>query len=258
MSAATLQAAAFYLAVPARPTGGNSKVGAIPSTYSSSLNCPPSCPFWDRAAGRPKCFAGAGYHSRLAWDRVTAGGGRAKAWRAFLAELRAILARRPGTRWRHNVAGDLPGRGDRIAAGQLAELVKLNQEIGARGFTYTHKPLTGQGKLAQANLAAVRAALAAGFTINASGNNLEHADALADLGLPVATLVPIGTAESFRTPAGRRGVICPAQTREGVTCASCGLCQRADRSVLVGFLPHGGQAKLADQIARAAGDRAAC
>lgn len=249
MSAATLQAAVFYLAVPARPTGGNSKVGAIPSTYSTSLNCPPSCPFWDRKAGRPRCFAGAGFHSRLAWDRVTAGGGRAQAWPDFLAELLGILMKRPGTRWRHNVAGDLPGRGDRIAARQLAELVAVNEVAGARGFTYTHKPLLGQGKLAQANLAAVRSAIAAGFTINASGNNLEHADQLAALGLPVATLVPTGTPESFRTPAGRRGVICPAQTREGVTCASCGLCQRADRSVLVGFLPHGGQAKLANAIA---------
>jgi len=38
-------------------------------------------------------------------------------------------------------------------------------------------------------------------------------------------------------------MVCPAQTREGVTCATCKLCSRANRSVIVGFIPHGGAKK---------------
>lgn len=248
--------AGHFLAVDG--SGGNAKVGKIPATYSASSTCPPACPF-NRApaagvAGRD-CFAGSGLHSILAWRRVDAGGGNAAGWPAFLERLARILGRRPGTRWRHNVAGDLAGAGNRIDRRALRQLVAVNAAAGARGFTYTHKPLAAApgvpAKLAAANLAAVLEAIRAGFTVNASGNGLEHADQLAELGVPVATLVPAGTPARFTTPAGRAGVICPAQIRPGVTCSSCGLCGVASaRRPVVGFLPHGGRAKVADQIAR--------
>jgi hypothetical protein len=72
--------------------------------------------------------------------------------------------------WRHNVAGDLPGNGDKINATMLAELVTANR--GKRGFTYTHKHLSAE------NLTAIRAANRSDFTI-LSANTLEEADALA-------------------------------------------------------------------------------
>ena len=248
--------AGHFLAVDG--SGGNAKVGKIPATYSASSTCPPACPFNRAPAEGVKgrdCFAGAGYHSGLAWRRVDNGGGNAASWPAFLERLARILGRRAGTRWRHNVAGDLAGTGDRIDRRALRQLVAVNTAAGARGFTYTHKPLAPApgvpARLAAANLAAVREAIGAGFTVNASGNGLEHADQLAALGVPVATLVPAGTPARFTTPAGRPGVICPAQIREGVTCSSCGLCQIASaRRPVVGFLPHGGRAKVADRIAR--------
>jgi hypothetical protein len=73
--------------------------------------------------------------------------------------------------WRHNVAGDLPGNGDKINVQMLTELVEANR--GKRGFTYTHRHLSSE------DLQAIRAANRSGFTINLSANTLDEADALA-------------------------------------------------------------------------------
>jgi hypothetical protein len=148
-----------------------------------------------------------------------------------------------GQLWRHNQAGDLPGKGDRINQRALARIVRANR--GKRGFTYTHKPpLLGR------NARAIVDANVAGFTVNLSANSLSHADELKsyDLG-PVVSIVPEGTPEKGVTPKGHRFVICPAQTREGVTCSSCKLSSRSDRSVIVAFLPHGSASRKANAIA---------
>ncbi|NBR15651.1 MAG: hypothetical protein EBU01_13900, partial [Crocinitomicaceae bacterium] len=98
---------------------------------------------------------------------------------------------------------------------------------------------------AAANLAAVRAGIDAGFTINASANNLVHADQLAALGLPVCVTIPEETEETFYTPAGRKGIVCPAQSREDINCGNCKLCSLRFRSVIIGFKFHGSGAKAA-------------
>jgi hypothetical protein len=224
------------------PVSANAKTGPIPVSTSSADTCPTVCPF--RGSG---CYADSGPLG-LHWLAVT----RAKRgtnWRAFLDAVRGIA---PGALWRHNQAGDLPGMGNRIARRALEQLVAAARHT--RAFTYTHKPVTGSSALARANREAVRAANAAGFTVNLSANNLAHADQLADTGAgPVVTvLAPDAPAVSF-TPAGRRVVVCPAQTRDTVTCASCGLCARRDRrGIIVGFLAHGARKRLAAAVAAAA------
>lgn len=77
------------------------------------------------------------------------------------------------TLWRHNQAGDLPGENDTIDLVALAQLAEAN--VGKRGFTYTHKPMTAD------NAAAVKQANARGFTINLSADNLSEADDLAEM-----------------------------------------------------------------------------
>jgi hypothetical protein len=52
------------------------------------------------------------------------------------------------------------------------------------------------------------------------------------------------------TPEGRTIIVCPAQTREDITCATCGLCARADRRVIIGFRAHGSRARVTDALAR--------
>lgn len=148
----------------------------------------------------------------------------------------------PGQLWRHNVAGDLPGENETVDPVALGYLVRAN--IGKRGFTYTHKHTPEALKW-------VRHANQWGFTVNLSADDAGHADILADTGAgPVVCIVPSDTPEKTQTPAGRDIVVCPAQTRPDVTCATCGLCQRQNRAVIVGFRAHGTRAKLTNEKAR--------
>jgi hypothetical protein len=217
----------------------NRKVGLIPVSTTTADTCPDACPF--KAGG---CYAQGGPLA-IVWRRVADTG---LAWQAFLNAVRNIPSHNE-TRglWRHNQAGDLPGQGDTLDCGALGELVAANAAAGARGFTYTHKPL----RLARERKA-VAAANAAGFTVNLSGNTLRHADTLAELGVgPVVTVLSAevsGNAD-IRTPAGRRVVVCPATYRENVSCATCQLCQVADRKVIVGFPAHGASKRKASNVA---------
>lgn len=213
----------------------NIKTGSIPVSTSDSSTCPDSCPL--KAGG---CYAKSGPLG-MHWKKVSS------KMRGELLEqfARRIEALPHAQLWRHNQAGDLPGKGDRINGRSLARLVRANK--GKRGFTYTHKPpLLGR------NARAIADANQGGFTVNLSANSLAHADELKsyDIG-PVVAIVPVGSPETGTTPAGNKYVVCPAQTREGVTCATCRLCSRADRSVIVGFLPHGSASRKANAIANA-------
>jgi hypothetical protein len=212
------------------PVSSNSKTGPIPVTYSERETCPTSCPHY-----RTSCYADAGFHTRMVWDKVTERG-------AALADVvQKIEALPDGTLWRHNIAGDLPGAGETVDAAALGDIVRAN--MGKRGFTYTHKKSPDAIRWA-------KHATDWGFTVNLSADNAGEADSLAAHGVPVACVVPLDTPEKTQTPAGRPIVVCPAQTRNDVTCADCGLCQRANRAVIVGFRAHGTRAKLADATAR--------
>lgn len=207
----------------------NRKTGPIPVTYSGRETCPQSCPHY-----RADCYA-EDYYTRLTWDKVGQRGGD-------LAALCANIAAMPtGQLWRHNVAGDLPGAGESVDPVALGEIVRAN--IGRRGFTYTHKK--GDQAITWA-----RHATAWGFTVNLSADDAGEVDTLAAHGLPMVCIVPIDTPEKTTTPGGLPIVVCPAQTRDHVTCESCGLCQKATRAVVVGFRAHGTRAKVADQKAR--------
>ena len=221
-------------------SSSNDKTGPIPVSTSPSSTCPDSCPLKGNGCMVIGPFK---WH----WDKVSRGE-RGSPWETFLDELRTIPK---GQLWRHNQAGDLPGDNEQILPEFLKDLVKANQ--GRKGFTYTHKPvLNEQAGPVESNRAAIGEANAQGFTINLSANGLNHADKLAALGIgPVCTILPDQNPVNRTTPQGRKVVICPAQTRKNTTCASCGLCQRADRSVIVGFMPHGSQQKKALAIARA-------
>ena len=218
----------------------NVKTGPIPVSTSSFKQCPPACPF-----AKNGCYADSGPLA-IHWRKVTEGE-RGLEWPEFI---QAITSLPKGQIWRHNQAGDLPGIGNRIASGLLNELVTANR--GKKGFTYTHKPMLGTTPQATSNRNAVASANAAGFTINLSANNPAHADELASLAIgPVVCVVPSTTKSNLTTPNGRKVVICPATQRDNVSCATCQLCARGDRSVIIGFPAHGTSKKKADAIANA-------
>jgi hypothetical protein len=239
MNKKTLQAAAPVL-YHITPKSANKKTGALVVTTSARSTCWSGCPFFGNG-----CYADAGPLA-LHWSAVSRGE-RGLPWPEFLRDLAAALARNPAPIWRHNQAGDLPGLGAKIDRAALLQLARVSAASGRVGFTYTHKPLLpGQAPEAAANRKALAAAALAGLVVNASANNPGHADQLAALGLPVCVTVPEETPETSATPAGRKIVICPAQSREGISCADCKLCARAERSVIVGFRYHGSSARKAE------------
>lgn len=207
----------------------NMKTGPIPVTYSDRVTCPQSCPHY-----RSDCYA-EDFHTRMAWDKVPGKG------RTLSALCDAVAALPVGQLWRHNVAGDLPGHGEHVDPVALGELVRAN--AGRRGYTYTHKKSAESIKWA-------RHATDWGFTVNLSADDAGEADTLAATGLPVVSIVPVDCAPRTLTPQGRTIVVCPAQTRDDVTCESCGLCARPDRRVIVGFQAHGTKAQAVDARAR--------
>lgn len=219
---------------------GNSKTGPIPVSTTSADTCPDACPL--KASGG--CYA---QHGKLGlhWSKVSAAA-RGGSLAEFTASIRALPA---GQLWRHNQAGDLPGASDAIDSDALREIVLANR--GRRGFSYTHKPVTGNGNIATGNRAAVFYSNTHGFTLNLSANSPRHADTLADLDVaPVCVVLPGDAPATSYTPAGRKIVVCPAQQREGVTCASCQLCSRVTRSVIVGFRAHGVGKRRAEEVAK--------
>jgi hypothetical protein len=218
---------------------GNAKTGPIPVTTSGRSTCPDTCPLKGKG-----CF-GENYHLRMHWDKVSG----AERGTTFDGLCEKIAAMPEKTLWRHNQVGDLPGDNLHIDGALLGKLSKANQ--GRRGFTYTHKPvLDDQPGPVKSNRDAIAKANRDGFTVNLSGNSMSHADRLAALNIaPVVAILPDESTENRTTPAGRRVVVCPAQVKDGVTCSTCGLCQRASREYIIGFLPHGGGKKHVARIA---------
>lgn len=210
-------------------TSSNAKTGPIPVTTSSRATCPSTCSFKGNG-----CYA-ENFPLRLHWDAVTRGE-RAMAWEDFLDEISRLKA---GQVWRHNQAGDLPGQDDVIDAAALRQLVKANK--GRRGFTYTHYPATKE------NVKALRHANKNGLTINLSADSLIEADRLAAHGLPMVVVVPVGW-KGATTPAGHKVTPCPAQMKEYITCATCQLCQKADRHAIVAFEAHGARRTTVTRI----------
>ena len=204
---------------------GNRKTGPIPVTMTSRDSCPESCPLY-----RLGCYALTG---PISWHWK-------KGCTLDLDDLCQQIRSIPGgSLWRHNTAGDLPGTGEHIDTDALRKIARANR--GRRGFTYTHK---------RQGFDAMRAATAAGFTVNLSADNAAQADTLAAHGLPVVTIIPKDAPKVSRTPGGRKIVLCPAESSKKITCANCGLCANASRDYLIGFKPKGRHPAAVNQLAK--------
>ena len=207
---------------------GNAKTGAIPVSTTSADSCPDSCPL--KSGG---CYAENGKLG-MHW-RAVSNSKRGGDFQSFIDQIKSLPR---GQLWRHNQAGDLPGVNGVIDSELLAALVIANK--GKRGFTYTHKPLTLENK------AAIQAANAQGFTINLSANNPDQVDSLLALNIaPVVTVLPENSPKVTYSKGGNKIVVCPAQTNNKTTCATCGLCQLSSRPYVIGFLAHGAGKKKA-------------
>jgi len=212
------------------------KVGKVPVSTSSELSCPDSCPMRRKNSGG--CYATSG-PMLLHWRKVTEGSRGVE-----FDEFCELVSKFPdGQFWRHNQAGDLMGENETIDIPALEKLVESNK--GKKGFTYTHKYNS------QENLDAIKKANDGGFTINLSGNTMEHGDELKALNIsPVVCMLPssVNGAETktIITKGGNKVVVCPASYKDEVTCEKCQLCAKGNRSCLVGFPAHGTLKKKVD------------
>lgn len=223
------------------PVSGNTKTGPMPVSTSNSATCPDACPI--KVKG---CYAKYG-HVGMHWRKLDAGESKnAVEWPQFVQQVKAIAR---GSLWRHNQAGDLNGVDNTIDGLTFGQLVAANK--GKRGFTYTHYPVIGEGWKEQGNRNLIANANANGFTINLSGNDVNHADKLKALNVgPVVVIMPRDADKVSTTPAGNKVVICPAENTDKVNCLKCGLCQDAKRDYIIGFRAHGTAAKTVEVIAR--------
>jgi len=216
------------------PASANKKTGPIPVSTTEEASCPTSCSWYGKG-----CYAKYGPLA-LHWRKVPE---RGMTWANFCKAIKALPR---GILWRHNQAGDLPGKNKRINLKELLTLVSANK--GKRGFTYTHKPMDVAD-----NRYAVRLANAEGFTVNLSADNIEQADSFVELGIaPVCVVLPASAESqaSFLTPKGNRVVVCPA-ARNGIdmNCQKCQLCAIPSRKSIIGFPAHGTAAKTVSQRA---------
>jgi hypothetical protein len=217
----------------------NVKTGKIPVSTTSRESCPDVCAFKKTETESNGCYAD-GFPMVLFWNKVSKGLAGVDN-DSFCESIKALPV---GQFWRHNQAGDLIGFKGFINKKAVSKLVDANQ--GKKGFTYTHYDVLKNSH----NKGVVKNCNDKGFTVNLSGNNLDHADSLYDLNIaPVVTVLPIDATKNHKTPKGRLVVVCPATQDEVTTCESCKLCQVRDRKVIVGFPAHGNAKKKASQVA---------
>ena len=211
---------------------GNSKTGPIPTLSYPRQSCPTDCPLKDAT-----CYVETGYYTRLNWNKLDDGsrGGD------FADVMREVKRLPNGTLIRDKVAGDEYAERDNpdnIDADLFS--VKMDAFKGKRVISYTHRKPNAH------NLKLLRKARDMGVAINLSADGVADADKKARHGLPVAVVVPSDTPKVSTTPKGRKVVVCPAQTNDRTTCATCGLCAKGDRDYMIGFRAHGNGKKKID------------
>jgi hypothetical protein len=210
----------------------NTKTGQIPTSTTERASCPTTCAFYDKG-----CYAKSGPQA-IHWRKVS-NAERGVSWAEFTKLIRKIAK---GQLWRHNVAGDLPHNDGNIDYLQLRQLIDANK--GKKGYTYTHHILNDH------NVIAVQNSNALGFTVNASCESVDEADrVMTEYNIPAVAVVNSEKTDRFyKTANGRKVITCPATIHENVTCATCGLCQVADRDYILAFPAHGNAKKTVNQI----------
>jgi hypothetical protein len=209
-------------------SSSNDKTGKIAVSTTSRAGCPDTCPL----AGIDGCYAEAGYYTRDHWDKVTKGE-RGLPEVDFINEVSRLKA---GSKFRHNVAGDLWHQLGKIDRDLLLSLANATRHLKA-AWTYTHHLRTRE------NVAAIRSAIRRSFTVNLSTESRAEAARLVKRGLPVVCVVAPDAAPNF-TYQGVKFRQCPATFDGSPTqCSTCGggipLCARADREFVVTFPAHG-------------------
>jgi hypothetical protein len=230
------------------PQSGNAKTGNIPVTYRPMKTCATDCTFL------PESYAAELVAAGLRDPSIPAAGGCYGTGRIFgmakkyaatvtVGEVRAKLSKaaKSARFLRDRVVGDVMTESGQIDHEYIENVAALAIEADLIPFGYTH----AWPKMTREDVAQIAAT---GYVMNASCETRDDVRAAIDLGMPVVIASDlVADGETFTRPDGStaRIVTCPAQTREAVTCASCGLCARKDRAAVVRFEIHGTSKKRA-------------
>lgn len=212
----------------------NKKMLGLPLVQSPRRTCWRGCPFIGQCYGEQ-------WPLGSIWNMVEERG------EPLAKVCQRIHGLPPRSRWRWGDVGDVPGCGGHISRRAIEQIVLAN--LGKYGWSYSHKPVLGDGAMASKNRETIRWANDNGFTINLSAEGWKKADALADLEVgPVFAVLPHNWMDKqawkrSHTPQGREIRQCPAEISQ-VRCATCGgnrgpLCARAERDFIVGVSTHG-------------------
>jgi hypothetical protein len=201
----------------------NSKIGPMPATYRGRETCPTDCAFLNNGCyGDGRIFALAHKYVRaLSIDKAREILRRAKTDAKYL---------------RDRVVGDLVNSRGLFDMNYVRGIARLAREHGLTVFGYTH----AWRILTREDAAAIRAT---GYVMNASCETVQDVRHAISLGMP--SVITNDKIVEGATVAGYRVITCPAQIRDNVTCATCGLCAKPDRKVIIRFLTHGPSKKRA-------------
>lgn len=217
----------------------NAKTGPIAVSTTSRDSCSPSCPLLGNG-----CYAETG-PLKLHWDIVSDGAWHDKPrgtdLESFVNQLRTLPE---GSCFRHNQAGDLPHQNGIINYHALKLITNAVAERKLVAWTYTHHNVDEFNLI---NRLRVAVATKKGFTINVSAHSQQHAIDVYRQGMPAVCIVPKDTQVNTWCTDSVRFVVCPAQTKQNLTCQECKLCANADRTCVVAFKAHGTQAKKVEQ-----------
>lgn len=206
----------------------NAKTGPIPTTMTERESCPDTCPL--KGSG---CY-GENFPLSLHWSKVADTGISAQDLADKLIALPILQL------WRHNVAGDLPTiDGVNIDPLELLPILKAVKSRKLKTILYTHHNI-------ESNLYQLELIKSYGVNVNASCENVDQAKFALDHGINAVMVVPIGSPKTERV-GDIKMVACPAQYRDNVTCASCGLCamDRTEKRAVITFEAHGAKKKHA-------------
>jgi hypothetical protein len=228
----------------------NRKVGkGSPVSMSTMATCPPACKL------REGCYATCGRLGLIWWKLSEGKLVNDVGFTEFCGQVRDLDE--SVTIWRHNQAGDLPGKNNRLNKRRCLQLARANAAGGRNrgGYTYTHYPVLPTPGVPMATIRHNREVIKAmndlGFAVNVSADKPGDVDAMLALGIgPVVTLLPMDCDKGFRTAEGALVIPCPAVLRHEVNCVECKICQKGERKSVVGFPAHGTSKKRVDKLAR--------
>lgn len=220
----------------------NSKIGPMPTTYTSRNSCPSSCVFNDGT-----CYGLGGGHAYMQWMKVVPGAKTILNESEFFTAIESLPDK---AIWRHNTLGDLPqNKRGKLAKRFLNRLVKTLKRT--RAIVYTHVE----------DYPGIRQANEQGASIIKSLNHISDLNDPNTLTVPTSTVVNYDLVprkdesttdwrtrikpqmDAFRTQYPKHEIIqCPA-TYVKTTCNDCGICTKLKPGQVIAFPAHGNSKK---------------